>query len=427
MKKIKILTIILTFNLFATNNIFAKIKNLEQTKTKELKIKKEENITNNLTEKEKEKYYVEDYEIKQIIKKGIFTIVHYKHKKSYAQFLVFFDNLKRLNINPLNGEYSKGKLYIKCNPGINFATLTAFRNFINESLQQRLKFDFSNQELVEPGFYSEEFFRIANQFDIGYGLYLNFNKYDKKLFKNIIDVLKRPAWLRFKKTLKLSLQQTKNNLEYDKNMYKKINKVDLDSKMLDRFYFSKFNNYDGIEELDKLLKNEDFLWNTHDKIFNPSNFLIQINGNKNSNYKEIMKEISENAYFEYRDEENTKKPDEKKLKSFTEKKPYRKIELNAKSTLPFSKEPKNYKYEAKLFWDISKIPEKERMVFLTKNEIYNNFLKEEIKKMGYSDVKALQNFEYSKIDYNPILFDGLYYINIKCYMKKLKIFQMKKY
>ena len=88
MKKIKILAVVLTFSLLYKSQIFATNKNLEQTKTKELQIKKGENIKNNITEKEKEKYNVKGYKITQIVERNGYKTVCYEHIKSGAQILV---------------------------------------------------------------------------------------------------------------------------------------------------------------------------------------------------------------------------------------------------------------------------------------------------------------------------------------------------
>ncbi len=412
MRKIKILAFLLTFNLFCANYVFAKSEDLKQTKTNESKIEKDSEIECNITEKEKEKYYVKGYKITQIVKKDIFKIVCYEHEISGAKFLIFFENGRYLKIDPKVNPYSNGIFFIKCNPGISFVTLTAFCNFLNESLEQDLKFDYSSEELKELGLYNNEYFSVASEYGKGCGLFLRFKRYDKKLFKNIFNILCRPRWLRFKKFLNLSLQQTKNFFEFNKNMNRQTYGFDLEPKMYDRFCFGSFTNYGEVDELEKLRQNEDFLMNKHDQIFNPLNFLIQINGKQNPNYKEIMKDISEHNYFKFRDRKEEEKINEKKSKNFIAKDPYREIELSGKSVMPYTQNSKKYKYKARLFWDISKIPEQERNVFLTRPEVFEDFLDKEIKKMGYSEVKAIERFHCASRDYDSIVFDGLYYIDL---------------
>ena len=433
MKKIKILIVVLTFSLFATGNIFVAAKSLEQNKTKELKIKKEENIVNNLTEKEKEKFYVKDYIIKQVIKKGIFTIVHYEHKKSGAQILVFFDNLKYIDIDPQNGEFSEGKIFIKCNPPVNAVILEGMCSFLNKSLEKGLNSEYSEEELRQLGFFYDEYFKVAD-FNKGCGIYLNFSKYDKNIFKCITNAIKHPLWYKDKKFVDSTLKAKKEYLKLIKNTYKVLQNITLNPELYDRFSFGKFSNCSKLEELEKLKKNEEFLYKTHNKIFNPSNFLIKINGNKNPNYKEIMKDINKNCFFNFENKEKINKTNEEKILENITKKPYREIEINSNNVLTENQisyfedlgqnSAKNCKYKAKLFWDVSKIPEKERVIFLTNPEVYWNFLKEEIKNMGYIGVVA-QTYDDYITPNSSIMFDGLYYIDIfgsnKKYFTKEKL------
>ncbi len=436
MRKIKLFSFLLTFNLFCANYVFAKSEDLKQTKINELKIEKDvekdSEIGCNITEKEKEKYYVKGYKITQIVKKDIFKIVCYEHEISGAQFLVFYDNLKYLNIDPQALEFSKGKLFFKCYPPVNIITLKGLCNYLNRSLKQRLKTEFCKTELRQLGFYCNEYFKVADH-DKGCGIYLDFFKYDKKFFKCIADVVQYATWHKNRKFVDASLNATKEDLAFFKNSNKVLQNRTLSPELYDRFSFGKFSNFKKEGELEKLQKNEQFLMNSASKLFSPSHTLIKINARQNLNYKEIMKEIDKNYFSSFENKEKTNKTYEKKIIKYMEKQPYREIELDSNSVVVDAKansfeglsekSAKKCKYQAKLFWDISKMPIEERVVFFTKPQIYLNFLKEEIKKMGYIGVFSQTDINYTFANYNSIIFDGLYYIDIygfdrKCFEKE---------
>ena len=429
MKKIKILLVVLAFGLLYKSQIFVIAKNLEQNEKKELNIAREEDIVNNLTEEEKEKYYVEEYKIKQIIEKGIFTIVHYEHENSGLQILVFFDDPKYLHVDPLYEEYSKGELFIKCSPPVNFVALQGLCDFLNESLQQRLNSEYSKQELKELGLYHREFFEVVKYKD-GCGICLKFNKYDKQLFADVINAIVHPQCYKSKEFVETALNKSKKDLERKKYFNKETYGAEFNPKLFDRFIYGKFADYSKLEELEKIKKDEEYLGKLYDSLYDKSHFLIKINGSKDQNYKEVMKDILKQQYFEMADKKDIK-INKEKYEDYVEKEPYRKIELNAKNLDLFlektkDKHLKDFKYKAKLFWDISKIPLKERFVLLTKNQIFWDLLQEEIKKMGYTYVTAMQNNNFREKDQNSLMFDGLYYIDIygsdeKCFEKeKLK-------
>ena len=420
MKKTKILTILLTFSLLYKNQIFATYKNLEQTKTKELQIKKENRIKNELTEKDKEKYNVKNYKIKQIVKRNGSKMVLYEHIKSGAQVLASYEDLK---------DYTKDYIHMffkdVANNKKNYCH--AFKSLISEGLENKLEENIYDKKV--QNFYYDHPYHVNNIsfYREGPGLLIQSRIGSNKIFKFCLEEIKNPKFFNNSKFFKSAINRVNLSCKADEEQNKNYAREDLiNVNCRNRFYFGTNNiSYNFSENLNAFKEQ-------YKKIVNPSNCLMIVSAKNKNNFKKILKKADE-EYFKYFEKDTTKK--QYNFKNSVIKKPFREFELNQNNLISNNKVNgfeninkdayKKCKYKARVFWDVSKLPIRERNVFvLDPNSIFN-ILKKEVENMGYCLVKTISNAYWPNTSYESLTFDGLFYLdfygdNVK-YFKKEKL------
>ena len=244
MKKTKILTILLTFSLLYKNQIFATYKNLEQTKTKELQIKKENRIKNELTEKDKEKYNVKNYKIKQIVKRNGSKMVLYEHIKSGAQVLASYEDLK---------DYTKDYIHMffkdVANNKKNYCH--AFKSLISEGLENKLEENIYDKKV--QNFYYDHPYHVNNIsfYREGPGLLIQSRIGSNKIFKFCLEEIKNPKFFNNSKFFKSAINRVNLSCKADEEQNKNYAREDLiNVNCRNRFYFGTNNiSYNFSENL----------------------------------------------------------------------------------------------------------------------------------------------------------------------------------